>query len=572
MALSVQDIRKKISEHAGRDTVARATSHQNRIKFHVQTSLTPVLLQPVNDFYAFVKNLLPHDKYKTFLELFRYPVRTNEVTATCFDKLSRIFDGRNPAFNFQFRDADSKADWEEYRKNRLNEPKVWATRGWENFQTEINSVLIVDLPEVQTGELPEPYFYWLPIESVLAFETDSDGRIEWIAFKQDGDKVAVFDDAFFRVFRRGKAENAGALISEKPHDLGYCPARFFWDEPISLRDINVKRSPLTKELEALDWYLFYATSKKHLDLYGSYPIYSGYEQACDYSNAENGDYCDGGFLKDRRGFYLYDSASNLIPCPKCGKKRIIGAGSFVEVPVPRDGQPDLRNPVSMLSVDRSSLDYNVDELERLKNEIITSVVGTTEEITQRDALNEQQIQANFESQSAVLNRVKKGFEAAQEWTDATVCRLRYGEDFTSAEINYGTDFFLYDASKLRERYAAAKRDGASEAELDALHEQIVATEYRHNPAAERRMLTLSDIEPFRHLTRDEVYALYEKGLVSREDLLVKLDFAGLVRRFERENTNVLDFGSEIPYQRKIDTIKEKLREYAAENINKNLNT
>lgn len=107
---------------------------------------------------------------------------------------------------------------------------------------------------------------------------------------------------------------------------------------------------------------------------------------------------------------------------------------FVEIPVPDgDKQPDLRNPVQMLTVDRNSLDYNVAEEERLRNNIITSIVGTNEEITTRDALNEQQIKANFESQSTILNRVKKGFEAAQQFVDETVCRLRYGNLFVSAK-------------------------------------------------------------------------------------------------------------------------------------------
>lgn len=107
-------------------------------------------------------------------------------------------------------------------------------------------------------------------------------------------------------------------------------------------------------------------------------------------------------------------------CPKCGDKRITGAGSFVEIPIPDgDKQPDLRNPVQMLTVDRTSLDYNVEEEKRLRENIITAVVGQNEEVTQREAFNEQQVKAAFESQSTVLNRVKKGFEAAQQFVDET---------------------------------------------------------------------------------------------------------------------------------------------------------
>jgi hypothetical protein len=570
MALSFDEIRKQIKEQRKRATINRAVLHQNRIRFHAQTSLTANLCQPTSDFLSFVSNLIPHDKFKIFKTLFRYPVKTNEVTGICFDKLSRIFDGRNPAFNYQFMNTEQRDDWEYYRVNVLHEPDIWATKGWEFFKSEINSVLIVDLPtEQKAGETyPAPYFYWLPIESVIAFEANrTSGVMDWIIFRQDGGRIAVIDEERYRVFREEKGGNIGELLVDNPHDLGYCPARFFWNEAISLREPDVKASPLTKELESLDWYLFYHLSKRHLDLYGAYPIYSGYEQACDFSNSENGDYCDGGFLKDRQGFYRYDSAGLLMRCPKCGEKRIVGVGSFVEVPIPGENQPDLRNPVQMLTVDRASLDYNVAEEERLRNAIITSVVGTNEEITTRDALNEQQIRANFESQSTVLNRVKKGFEAAQQFVDETVCRLRYGTMFVSAKINMGTDFYVFDAAELRNRYKVARESGASEAELDALHNQILETEYRNDPTQLQRMLTLAELEPYRHMTRDEVLNLSDKGIISATDMRIKLNFNNFVRRFERENTNILEFGANIPFQRKIEIINQRFAEYANESIN-----
>jgi len=570
MALSFDEIRKQIKEQRKRATINRAVLHQNRIRFHAQTSLTANLCQPTSDFLSFVSNLIPHDKFKIFKTLFRYPVKTNEVTGICFDKLSRIFDGRNPAFNYQFMNTEQRDDWEYYRVNVLHEPDIWATKGWEFFKSEINSVLIVDLPtEQKAGETyPAPYFYWLPIESVIAFEANrTSGVMDWIIFRQDGGRIAVIDEERYRVFNEEKGGNIGNLLVDNPHDLGYCPARFFWNEAISLREPDVKASPLTKELESLDWYLFYHLSKRHLDLYGAYPIYSGYEQACDFSNSENGDYCDGGFLKDRQGFYRYDSAGLLMRCPKCGEKRIVGVGSFVEVPIPGENQPDLRNPVQMLTVDRASLDYNVAEEERLRNAIITSVVGTNEEITTRDALNEQQIRANFESQSTVLNRVKKGFEAAQQFVDETVCRLRYGTMFVSAKINMGTDFYIFDAAELRNRYKVARESGASEAELDALHNQILETEYRNDPTQLQRMLTLAELEPYRHMTRDEVLNLSDKGIISATDMRIKLNFNNFVRRFERENTNILEFGANIPFQRKIEIINQRFAEYANESIN-----
>ena len=563
MGLDINEIKRQISEPKKRTAISRAIFHQNRIRFHAQTMMSPYISQPTADFLAFVGNLIPEDKFRIFKTLFRYPVKTNEVTSVCFDKLSRIFEGRNPAFNYQFTETELRDDWEWYRQEILKEPEIWSGKGWEFFKIEINSILIVDL-STEKGEdkYPSPYFYWLPIESVITYKVDrSSGLMKWIIFKQDDEKIAVIDDERYRVFK-GKDGNIGELLVENPHDLGYCPARFFWNEAISIDEPDVKKSPVSKELEALDWYLFYHISKRHLDLYGAYPIYSGYEQSCDFSNGENGDYCDGGFLKDKQGFYKFDASGLLMRCPKCGNKRIAGVGSFVEIPIPTEGQPDLRNPVQILTVDRNSLDYNVEEEERLRTDIITAIVGTNEEITTRDALNEQQIRANFESQSTILNRVKKGFEAAQQFVDETVCRLRYGSGFVSAKINYGTEFYIFDANELRTRYKTAKESGASEAELDALQNQIIETEYRNNPTQLQRMLILAELEPYRHLTREEALTMYEKGIITENELRIKLNFANFIRRFERENTNILVFGEQIPFSRKIEIINEKLNEYA----------
>ena len=572
MGYSVDEIRKKIAENKKNAVISRAKLHQMRIKFHtvkrVTTFNSPYISIPLTQFLAMVENILPHDKFVLFKALFRYPIKTNEITDVCFDKLSRIFDGRNAAFNYQFVNSAQRDDWEQYRLTKLDEPNVWATKGWEFFKSEINSVLIVDVPREQKTERPEPYFYWLPIDDVITYKADpTTGQMKYIVFRRK-DEIVVLDDETYRVWDddRHTGTIAGMPKVESSHDLGYCPARFFWDIPISLDDPDVKASPLSGVLESLDWFVFFHISKRQLDLMGAYPILSGYEQSCDFSNAENGDYCDGGFLRDKEGRYRLDTAGLLMRCPKCGNKRIVGAGSFIEIPVPsaEDNQPDLRNPVQMLNVDRSALDYNVEEQKRLREEIITAVVGQDEIVTNRDAFNEQQVMANFESVTTVLNRIKKGFESAQKWVDETICRLRYGRYFISANINYGTEFYLYSQEELRKRYDAAKKAGASESELDMMQRQILETEFRNDPMQLRRMLILAELEPYRHLTRQEATELFEKGLISEEDFRIKLNFPTFVRRFERENTNILDFGEAIPYVKKLDIINAELRKYAQE--------
>lgn len=579
MVLDESGIRKRITDGGKRAAIQSAVQYQERIRFHVstQTRADAVLhSRPLGDFLAFVKNLLPADKYRVFKSLLRFPLKTNELTGCIFDKLYRVFDGRNPVFNYQFTNGEYRDDWEYYRKEVLHEPEVWQQQGWDMFKTDINSVLVCDLPqEREAGDrYPRPYFYWLPIGAVLDFEDGGRyGTMQYLIFRQDGGRIAVIDGMSYRTYTEADG-NIGTLLSESPHGLDYCPARFFWLPPLDGGNPYIKEHPLARQLEMLDWYLFFHTAKHQLDIYGSYPIYSGYEPECDYASPD-GETCDGGFLKDRKGFYEYDANGLLVPCPKCGHKRIIGPGSYVTVPAPGKTSefneiPDMRNPVQMLAVDRDSLDYNVTEEERLKREIIESVTGTDFGAVDEQAFNELQVNANFESQNAVLNRIKKGFESAQQFVDETICRLRYGNAaLVSARVNYGTEFFLLTAGELRSRYKTAKESGASEAELDALQTQIVETEYRNDPVQVQRMLMLSELEPYRHLTRGELVELYGKGLASREDVLLKIGFSDFIRRFERENTNILEFGVQLPFDRRINVIRDQLKQYANESDNDN---
>lgn len=478
-----------------------------------------------------------------------------------FDKLSKVFEGQNPVFDYQFRNSDLAADWEVYRTQILNEPNVWSEKAWEIFKSKINSVMVVDMPTEGKGN-PEPYFYFLDFGNVIDYEVNPrTGNMNYIIFRQAEKKIAVIDDKSYSIYEEDKGNNIGALLAENRHKLGYCPARFFWNEDLNIDTPDVKKSPLSIVLEALDNLLFFAISKRHLDLYGSYPIYSGYEQNCDFTNSENGDYCDGGFLKNTSGYYKFDSAGLLCKCPKCGDKRIAGVGSFVEVPIPAEGQPDLRNPVQVLSADVASLDYQVREEDRKRREIERAVIGIDEGVINDQALNELQVSATYEDRNKKINRIKIGFESAQKFIDETVCRLRYGSGFIGCSISYGTNFYPLTTDELRAKKKQAKEDGATEAELDAISEQIIESEYKNNPSKLHRMKVLADLEPLRNKTQKEILELYQNQLISQSEMQLKIHFDELIRRFERENTNVSFFGSEMEYAKKIETIKNTLIDY-----------
>lgn len=234
------------------------------------------------------------------------------------------------------------------------------------------------------------------------------------------------------------------------------------------------------------------------------------------------------------------------------------------MPIPKGDRPDLRDPITITTIDGASLEYNTSEEKRLADEIYKKVTGTGGEIQQKESLNERQVTANFEDKRNVLLSLKTNFEKAQKFVDDTICKLRYGEAFLSSSINWGTEFYLYSTEDLQTIYSEAKRMGASEARLDMIADQIIATENRNNPLQMQRMFLLKQLEPYRHLTLGEMQGLANKQLIDPLLMLIKINFATFVERFERENINIIEFGSALPLNRKIDIINDKLKEYAKE--------
>lgn len=545
--------------------ISKAVKHEQRLRFHTESYLDPSRIsRPTTDFLEWVKGLLPKDKYAIFMHLFRFPTPMVNLTTKIYYELEKVFDGRDSAVIFQFKDSELNQDWDVYRKQVLNDPRVWREDGWETLKTAVNSLVVVDLPTEQTTEKPSPYFYFLGIEKVIDYKLKKDGSFEWVAFCVDENLVAFYDDEQYRVVRLNKKGEIGEVVTDNKHDLGYCPVDWFWHNQIAYKEPDLKRNPITPHLSNYDWALFFGISKRHLDTYAPYPIYSAFEEDCDFLNNKTQEYCEGGFLRDSNDQYMFLTDGSLQKCPACSEKRIMGAGSFIEVPIPKDGEPSLKDPISITTIDKDSLMYNVEEVKRINSQIFESVVGSGGEVQQKEAINETQVKANYEDRTAVLNNLKVNFEKVRMFVYDTCCKLRYGDNYIGSSVNMGSEFYVYSVNDLYQQYNQAKTNGSTESQLNAITEQIIQTENRNNPIQMQRMMLLKEIEPYKNYTREELMAMSGKGLLDEELLRIKINFNSFVERFERENINVLEFGSLLSKDKKIEIITSKLKEYVKE--------
>ena len=559
MGLSNEQIQNIVKSRPSYQEIQKGIRHQQRLRFHSDTVLTK---DDYRDAYTeFTRwigvdkpELLPGDKFERFKQLIRPPIPTIELTESVYSRLHKVFHSQDAFFSYDFVTPELNSDWEDFRDTQF-----WSTKGFQAMQSAIDSVWVVDLPELQITSRPEPFNMLIDISNVVDIQNDDKLNCIHIIYKR-GEFVVAYDNEFIRVYEsddRGDSLNnmIGGIsigaepIKEIPHGLKYTPARQFWSEQLDSRNFINKESPITKELSDLDWLLFHMTSKKYMDLANAYPIVAVYDHDDDFNDPNR---------TDNKG--RTDSGE------KPEGNKLTGPGTIIKVPIPRgkDEADLMKDPAKMISPDVETLEWHVDEEMRLTNKIYRSVVGTDAEVKNEAAKNENQVDAAFESQISVLFRIKKNFEIIHKFADKTIAKIRYGESFVGCNIDYGTKFFLKDVNELHQDFKMAKEAGASETILEQIQTNILNTKYKEDLHSREKAEIIRDIDPLPEKTIEEAINIFEKGGIDKINFIIKANLTKFVRRFERENISLVEFASSIDYSRKIESILERFKQYANE--------
>ena len=565
MQLSKNKVQSLIEKRPKRQLLQNAERHQNRLKLHGETEIESIRTNPAYiELLSWVESFLTRDKYNRFCQLLRLPVVSLEITQDIYQEYFRIFEGQNPFFNYEFTNPDNSDAFKSYLKNGLKDFDFFKTIGFEQLKYSINSILVVDMPSDGEGE---PYYYFIDVSKVIDVKSDKNGTINHLIFEVDSETVAVYDSEAYRIFKRDGTKLIGEPIVENLHGLGYCPASYFWNKNLKGSNTIEKKSPVTDVLGRLDKYLVEDTFKEYADLYGTFPIITTYEELCNFEG------CDNGFISE--DFTYIENGIETIKtrktkCPSCSESEEIGPGTIFEIPAPQtNDDPNLSNPVSVISPDTKSLEYIKAKLEEYADKIREVTIGTRGRVLDEKQVNETQIFGSFESRQNILLSIASSFEAIHKFANDTVARLMFGDSFISSTVYYGDQFFLKSVDNLQLEYAQAKTSGEPDEEIDQIYRQILATKYKGNDERIERAWILYNLNPEPHKTVEQSRKLVDFGAMDQTDFVIKSRFNNFIARFEREQTNVLDFGRELDFDTKINTIYDTLKTYI--NINNSEN-
>ena len=562
MQLEKSQVQSLLEKKPQKQLLANAARHQDRLRLHGETEIDNIRKNPAYvELLAWVESFLTSDKYDRFVQLLRLPVVSLEITQEVFQEYFRIFEGQNPFFNYEFSNPDFANEFKSYLNKELKDRKFFKTLGFEQLKYSINSILVVDMPSEGDGN---PYYYFVDISRVIDVKSDKEGKIEYVLFesgKTEDDKtnVAFYDSESYRIYEWDGSKIVGEPLVDNPHNLGYCPASYFWNKNMKGTNTVEKKSPITDVLGRLDKYLIEDTFKEYADLYGTFPIITTYEELCTFKD------CDNGFISEEYSYYEdgveYTKTKN-VKCPACSESEEIGPGTIFEIPAPQTSDdPNLTNPVNIIAPDTKSLEYVKQKLVEYAEIIREVTIGTRGRVLDEKAVNETQVFGSFESRQNILLNIASSFEAVHKFANDTVARLMYGDAFLSSVVFYGDQFFLKSVEQLMAEYEQAKKNGEPDEEIDQIYRQILVTKYKGNDDRIERAWILYNLNPEPHKTVAECRDMRNDGTMDNRDFAVKSRFNNFIARFEREQSNVIDFGRELDFDVKIDRINEILTSY-----------
>ena len=560
--------------------IEAAQRQEQRLVFHCDPILEKQDLPPeaMRDFTAWAKSIITAEKFVRFAQLLETPLHTVVTMRDVFNQLSKFLDAQDRFVKYEFTSSDLEADFTSYLAS-IKDPDFWRTDAMTALRIGINHVMVVDLPAVQTTQRPEAYYYRLSIFNVIDVEyNDRTYDCEYLIYKVSTDDcqtttmvnrvempvdVVVIDDDYYRTYIKSKDSEDYTLVSEVAHNLGYAPAISFYKDSISKsRKIN-KRGPVTDQLMKLDWLLFFQTIAKYYFLYGPFPIVVSYELAKNEFDQKNKEQVDN-TIYIPKSFNPYDFMSGDIRDPKKDDRHLIGAGSTLKVPSPKkkDDFDMMANPIKVIEMTVDNLDWVKKYCEDLADEIISDCTGEDGDLLQNSQpKNADQIAASFERKVAILNDIKTNIERCHKFVIETVARFRYSAaSLVNVTIAYGSDYFLKDATTLTDEYFGAVKAGLNIGYTSALRRALIATKYKNNPDELARQMIFLDIEPYPDMTWQQMQTA-QLNIADERNYVLKLNFTTFVSQFERENGNIVTFGSLIDYKTKIETIKNTLLSY-----------
>ena len=569
-----------------------AKNQEERLLMHSESILEKYSLPfwAFRNFTLWWQSLVTKEKHNKIEQLITTPLSTTSLTEEIFNQIGKFRDAQDRNITFDFTAPDFTNDFNDFLQ-RTNDDRFWRDTVLDALKTGINDVVVIDLPAVQTTLRPEPYQYLVsPSQMVDLVINKYSGNVEYFIYRQsqfkwdsalanlqlpslsklnvgqDIQKVIVIDDSFYRVMIRPSGDSgAYSQLSKVPHNLGFCPCIDFWQPSIQGTNGINKKGILTNLLSKLDKYLFYSALVDYMDVYGAFPIFVTYAMDEEQFDDKNKQVNFGNYFSPQVTSYLNNDKGE-VKDPRTSYSWMGAPGSIIEYQQPADGQDVnfVKDSPHFINMPVDALKHVNDRCASLKAEINKYATGEDTEYMNEIAKNDNMTDASFSKQDSILSFVKRQMERIHVFSIKTRAILRYGaEYFNSCTVDYGSDYFLKDATKIVSEYDAAVKAGMSPEYCYQIMKEACQTRFKNNPEILARQRIIRDLIPYQDKTNADLVLL---GISESdiENYVIRINSNSFINQFELEYGDIVKFGKNLEYSDKIYLIQNKLKGYGKE--------
>jgi hypothetical protein len=517
---------KDLAKEAGQVSTAR--NQHARMEFYFTytgkdrswETLSDATIDGTSPHFLRVRRILDSpDKFSRYQQFFNNPIPS---------ALSSIIPDLNAATRAVDKFIDLQMDSEELKAQVLELAKpierYFELKAIKDTLLAPSTVLVVD-----TKPDGSPFFWKPDIGQILAFELDQESSFTFLVLLRKDGLRAVYCPEFYRIYGKDDAELL-LPIEEQPHGLGYCPARFLWDEPITTPERFLRRTNATAHEGALDDYIFQNTSRQNQEAFGLYFITTRVQEQCTVTKQGrrcNGEYFD---LQDEDGNWAQ------IKCD-CQKSKFLGPGSELQITLGENDKNALPKLVEFISPEVGLLEFNKARTNEHAAALLDILAGGNPEGFNNKAVNEDQVRGIFERKNKLIANYARTLERAHQFLLQSFARL-ISEGDVKCTVDYGSIFQIETTTYLNDQLLKSRAAGAGLGKILALQNKINTNEAK--TMAEAARLTVIDMLPdLPGLTTEQLAALFAAGGIDALTLNYHLQLPALICRYERTKGQIV---------------------------------
>lgn len=458
--------------------------------------------------HAIAAAFLPEEKVDKIKAAIRPPMPSNDVIDSIYTVYESIFNGKNPSRTITSPSKSFSDTLDSFLKE-TNAESIFDEKAFGVFKNAPNALMVVDAP----AEGGKAYISFQDVSKLFNYKAVS-GVFEYAIFEVEKGKVyaAYTQTHYIKIVNEN---GIYSVVSENEHGAKACPVRFFWTDYAQYTNQDVKATPVTNLLSALDMFNYYSIAQDYNQVTQLHPITIMPQMSCGYSyvNGQDSEVCNKGILVNgQTGLSL---AAKPKPCPNCSPSVLAGAGSVLAIPQPMPGAEQIQNPVQFVAPPLDSAKHFNEFLKQMSAEIMVSATGKDSSVADKLAINETQVNDTKESRESILKKIALNISKAKSWAIKMLLSIQFRTDQLSYVYNLGTEFYTLSESQLIEKIKKAKESGLSYGIISELERELSIVRNRHNPTALNRQLIIESIEPFPSLSFDQINTLSPQIALSK---------------------------------------------------------